>query len=58
MFGKTFIGFFSDEPAIGGCYYYNASLGQKAGYDKRLGIPGLTLPWTDELKEKLDALSG
>ena len=58
LFGKTFIGFFSDEPAIGGCYYFNGSLGQKPGYDKRVGVPGITLPWTDELKTKLDALCG
>ncbi len=58
LFGKTFIGFFSDEPAIGNCYYYNASLGTKSGFDIKIGTPGITLPWTDELKTKLDTLSG
>ena len=57
-FGNTIIGFFSDEPMIGSNYYYNASLGAKSGYDRRIGTPGQTIPWTDELKRELDAKSG
>ena len=57
-FGKTFVGFFSDEPSIGSNYYFNASLGAKSGYDRRIGTPGQTLPWTDELAERLDEMMG
>ncbi|MBO5878986.1 MAG: hypothetical protein J6Q68_00325 [Clostridia bacterium] len=58
FFGKTFVGFFSDEPSIGSNYYFNASLGAKSGYDRRIGTPGQTLPWSDELSENLDKMMG
>ena len=57
-FGKTLIGFFSDEPMIGSNYYFNSSLGAKSGYDRRIGTPGQTLPWTEELKSELDKKMG
>lgn len=52
-FGNTLVGFFSDEPMIGSNYYYNASLGAKSGYDRRIGTPGQTIPWTDEIMSML-----
>lgn len=48
-FGSTLVGFFSDEPSIGSNYYYNASLGAKSGYDRKIGTPGQTLPWSDDI---------
>lgn len=49
-FGKTIAGFFSDEPSIGntkGC-----------DFGARLGTPGLKLPWSKELEQKLQTLWG
>lgn len=47
-FGNTIAGFFSDEPSLGnkqlgkGCTMYGM-------YDQQLGLPGIALPWTDEV---------
>ena len=57
-FQNTFVGFFSDEPMIGSNYYFNASLGAKSGYDRKIGTPGQTLPWTDDIMNGLNARLG
>ncbi|MDR2144034.1 MAG: hypothetical protein LBP29_06670, partial [Treponema sp.] len=56
-FGTTLAGFFSDEPSLGNDYF-NPSGGSTGGYNMRPGMPGLALPWSDELLEKLNARYG
>ena len=43
-FGKTFKGFFSDEPQMGNAYGYHASIGR---------VPYMSMPWCDELEAML-----
>lgn len=43
-FGKTFRGFFSDEPQFGNAYGYHASVGR---------VPFMSMPWSDGLEELL-----
>ena len=50
-FGKTFAGFFSDEPEIGNC------VGEYV-HDSYIGQPTMTLPWSGELEAGLRALWG
>lgn len=50
-FGKTFAGFFSDEPEIGN------TVG-KDGFQTGIGNPTMTLPWSRELEEAMDASWG
>lgn len=56
-FGNTIAGFFSDEPSFG-----NTQLGgggaMASMYDQHLGQPGLALPWTDELLERMNKALG
>lgn len=53
-FGETFAGFFSDEPCFG-----NDLAGQwtvdYGYYDHRLGMPGLFLPWNQNVEQGLRA---
>ena len=51
-FGKTFAGFFSDEPPIGNGYFadHRAEYGY---YDIRIGSDGLALPWNDRVREMM-----
>ncbi len=55
-FGTTIAGFFSDEPQLGNGWYgpHTVDMG---GYNHRLGMPGLALPWNDRIipmmREKL-----
>lgn len=49
-FGKTFAGFFSDEPELG-----NAA-GGKYGHRATIGSYDLTLSWSNELQQKLIGL--
>lgn len=50
-FGKTFMGFFSDEP----CFANGMWSGVQPGfYDYTIGTPGMAYPWRDDL---LDLLS-
>ena len=57
-FGNTLAGFFSDEPSLGNCQTVHGA-GDVDTYNQRLGQPGLALPWTDELLERLsEALGG
>lgn len=57
-FGKTLIGFFSDEPAIGGTYKFEYHAYDPGYYDTRIGVPGQAIPYTEELKTKLDGVYG
>ena len=56
-FGKTIVGFFSDEPAFGnqniarGVPYYGM-------YAQMLGQPGLALPWNEEALRRMSAKLG
>lgn len=51
-FGKTFAGFFSDEPCFGNGMV--GSFGLQAGfYDHKVGTPYLSLPWRDDLVQML-----
>lgn len=45
-FGKTFAGFFSDEPEIGNVPGY--------GFEEKLGKKNVRLPWSTELKKMLE----
>lgn len=57
-FGKTFRGFFSDEPCLGngwGGRYVSTDYGM---YNRRPGQPGLSLPWSEEIGEQLQARYG
>ncbi|MDR3146242.1 MAG: hypothetical protein LBU21_08185 [Treponema sp.] len=56
-FGTTLAGFFSDEPSLGN-EYFDPSSGSTGVYNMRPGMPGLALPWSDELLEKLNARYG
>lgn len=49
-FGKTFAGFFSDEPELGNVPGY--------GFHERLGQKDVRLPWSRELKERLEDMWG
>lgn len=54
-FGNTLAGFFSDEP----CFGSDLVFGQEHGaYDRTLGQPGLALPWTKEVGERMRARLG
>ncbi|MDR2742516.1 MAG: hypothetical protein LBB98_10235, partial [Treponema sp.] len=56
-FGTTLAGFFSDEPSLGNeCF--DPTGGSTNIYNMRPGMPGLALPWSDELLEKLNARYG
>lgn len=57
-FGKTLIGFFSDEPAIGGTYKFEYHAYDPGYYNTRIGVPGQAIPYTQELKNKLDEVYG
>lgn len=47
-FGNTFLGFFSDEPSFGNTM--TSKYGGVPGYtDNTLGIPGMPLPWRDDM---------
>lgn len=56
-FGKTFRGFFSDEPAFANGRF-NTAMPDRGIYDYTLGMNGLALPWSNELKEMLDSSLG
>ena len=49
-FGKTLLGFFSDEPCLAN-RLDGPWLRDEGMYRRTVGMPGLTLPWSDELKE-------
>ena len=45
-FGKTIAGFFSDEPSFGNTWAGQHSM-DHGMYDRRVGMPGLALPYSD-----------
>lgn len=57
LFGKTFVGFFSDEPSIDN---YHSFVGYTVPRycDTKVGVIGLTLAWTDELKALMEEKLG
>ena len=48
-FGKTFKGFFSDEPQMGNSYGYHASIGR---------VPYMSMPWCKQLEQLLQESLG
>lgn len=58
LFGKTFAGFFSDEPAIGNNYMFDPSNGTNAYENTRIGTVNQTIAYTDEVKKRLDDAYG
>lgn len=56
-FGKTFAGFFSDEPCFGN-RMTNMFGGGPGFYESTLGIPGMPLPWRDDLPALLSEHTG
>ena len=51
-FGNTLIGFFSDEPSIGGTFNFS---GPPCRWkDTKIGYPGQSIPYVDEIKAILD----
>jgi len=48
-FGTTLVGFFSDEPSLGNGPVMSFGMKSNEMYDEKLGMPGLALPWSDEL---------
>lgn len=56
-FGSTLAGFFSDEPLFGNDFV-NWSGATGGFYDRRIGKPGLALPWTDEVLARMSAALG
>lgn len=58
-FGKTFMGFFSDEPFIGNCYPFCGSIKYNIySGDCHVGQQGLSMPYNDAIKAELDAVYG
>lgn len=51
-FGNTFQGFFSDEPQFRN-ERYSASPIRTGFYDTRVGVPGVCLPWSREIRKML-----
>ncbi|MBR5313238.1 MAG: glycosyl transferase family 2 [Clostridia bacterium] len=47
-FGNTIAGFFSDEPSLGNDWYGPHS-NDYGMYNRRVGMPGLALPWNDRI---------
>lgn len=57
LFGKTFVGFFSDEPSIdNNASFMSYTLPRYC--DTKVGVIGLTLAWTDELKALMEETLG
>ncbi|MBE6929826.1 MAG: glycosyl transferase family 2 [Ruminococcaceae bacterium] len=56
-FGSTIVGFFSDEPSLGNDWYrtHSRDLGM---YNRRVGMPGLALPWNDAIPDMMTASLG
>ncbi|MDD5602687.1 MAG: hypothetical protein PHG48_01215, partial [Eubacteriales bacterium] len=56
-FGNVFAGFFSDEPNLGNTMYGSGQAGSNI-YDKKMGMPGLALPWSDAITEMMEETLG
>ncbi len=48
LFGNTIAGFFSDEPSLGNTWF-GAHADDFGMYNRRVGMPGLALPWNDRI---------
>lgn len=57
-FGNTIIGFFSDEPFIGNAYKYCWHTGWGRQEDTKVGHTGITMPYNDNIKSRLDKIYG
>ncbi len=56
LFGNTIAGFFSDEPSLGNTWF-GAHSDDFGMYNRRVGMPGLALPWNDRVTAMMsDAL--
>lgn len=51
-FGTTIAGFFSDEPSFGNVFF-NDSVPKKGMQNRTLAMPGLALPWSEQLQKEL-----
>ncbi|MBR4902749.1 MAG: hypothetical protein IKZ46_17550 [Victivallales bacterium] len=56
-FGNTLAGFFSDEPSLGNLWFGTTEI-DRGMYNHRLGMPGLGLPWHDDMLCGMDAALG
>ncbi len=57
-FGNTIIGFFSDEPFIGNAYVFCGNTGKGKHEDTKVGHTGITFPYNNNIKTRLDAIYG
>lgn len=53
LFGKTFRGFFSDEPCLGNSWGGRFMSTDYGMYNRRPGQPGLALPWSESFVTEL-----
>lgn len=56
-FGNVFAGFFSDEPCLGNIPFSRAILDNDIK-NKKMGMPGLALPWSSRLQQELTGTLG
>ena len=56
-FGNTIVGFFSDEPSLGNARIIHGGV-TPSMYDQKLGQPGLALPWTDQVLDRMNEALG
>ena len=56
-FGKTFVGFFSDEPGFKNTFYKKKRTDAGA-YEHRIGSPALALPYNDEVRARMQKALG
>lgn len=52
-FGHVIAGFFSDEPSLGNDWFGAHDI-DRGMYNRRLGMPGLGLPWSDKIPEMME----
>ena len=56
-FGNTFAGFFSDEPCLANTWEGEHAT-DRGMYNRRVGMPGLALPWNGEITEIMEKSLG
>ena len=57
LFGNTIAGFFSDEPSFGNTWFDDPAT-DRGMYDRRVGMPGLALPWSDRVADMMSEAVG
>ncbi len=57
LFGNTIAGFFSDEPSLGNTWF-GAHSDDFGMYNRRVGMPGLALPWNDRVPAMMSETLG